>query len=312
MAAACIAASEPTGELVRLPDGRQLGFRRWGSRGPTYVLLHGLLDSSAGWSEVAQRLPHLCIAFDLPGFGASDQPTRPRISAYAEDVAAAIRALELRRFVLVGHSLGGAVAAAVAERLPDRVSALVLLAPAGFGRIALAETISIPGVRDVARRILPLALAHRASVRTGYRTMVSNGHEPEPDVIERVTASAAALVPGAVAATQAVVAAGLSKRAFHRRGLDYDGRVLALWGDRDRLVPVSHADGVTAALPQAEVEVWAGIGHHPQRECSGALLDLLARARHAPAQPALAPERLSRPAMHPRLVQRAVLGQEAA
>ena len=304
------------GELVQLPDGRRLGVRRWGSRGPTYVLLHGLLDSSAGWSEVAERMPHRCVAFDLPGFGASDQPTRPRISAYADDLAAAIRALGLRRFVLVGHSLGGAVAAALAERLPNRVTALVLLAPAGFGRIALAETISIPGVREVARLVLPLALANRSSVRTGYRAMVGNGHEPEPDVVERVAASADALVPGAVAATRAVVAAGLSKRAFHRRGLAYDGRVLALWGDRDRLVPVSHARGVTAALPQAEIEVWAGMGHHPQRERFDRLLDVLSRAHRVTAvEPGLAarsPEPVSPRPARTRQPQAGALGHEAA
>jgi pimeloyl-ACP methyl ester carboxylesterase len=276
-------------ELVRLPDGRQLGVRRTTGRDPAYVLLHGLLDSSAGWSTVAQRLPHACVAVDLPGFGASDQPTRPRISAYVEDVAAAVEQLGLGRFALVGHSLGGAIAAGLADRLPDQVAGLVLIAPAGFGRVTLAESISIPGVRQVVRRVLPLALANPGSVRIGYRTMVTNGHEPEAEILARVTGSAAALVPGAVAATQAVVAAGRSKRAFHRRGLAYRGPVVALWGDRDRLVPTGHAAGVTAALPQARVEVWRGMGHHPQRERFDDLLELLARA------PASSPAR-SRPA----------------
>jgi pimeloyl-ACP methyl ester carboxylesterase len=269
-------------ELVGLPDGRRIGVRRWGTSGPAYVLLHGLLDSSAGWHVVADRVPHRCVAFDLPGFGASDLPTRPRISAYADDLAAAVRVLGLRRFVLVGHSLGGAVATGLAERLPDHVSALVLLAPAGFGRLPLAETVSIPGLRNVTRRVLPFALAHPASVRMGYRHMVSNGHEPGAEVIARVTGSAAALVPGAVAATEAVVAAGLSKRAFHRRGVAYAGPVFAFWGDRDRLVPPAHAAGVVAALPQARVEVWAGMGHHPQRERLDELLEAIARHRRHP------------------------------
>ena len=264
-------------ELVRLGDGRQIGFRTWGTGGPAYVLLHGLLDSSAGWADVADRLGRRCVAFDLPGFGASDQPTRPRISAYVEDVAEAIRLLGLRRFVLVGHSLGGAVAAGVAERLPNRAGALVLLAPAGFGRIALAEAVSIPGVRHAARRLLPLALAHPGTVRTGYRSMVSHGLEPAAEVVTRVTGAAAASVPGAVAATQAVVVAGISKRAFRRRGVAYDGPVVALWGDRDRLVPASHAAGVAAALPQARIEVWPGMGHHPQHERPDALVELMAQ-----------------------------------
>jgi hypothetical protein len=42
--------------------------------------------------------------------------------------------------------------------------------------------------------------------------------------------------------------------------------VLALWGDRDRLVPLAHRDGVMTAFPQARVSVWKKMGHHAQRE----------------------------------------------
>ena len=40
----------------------------------------------------------------------------------------------------------------------------------------------------------------------------------------------------------------------------------ALWGDRDRLVPLAHRNGVMTAFPQAQVSVWKNMGHHPQRE----------------------------------------------
>jgi hypothetical protein len=42
--------------------------------------------------------------------------------------------------------------------------------------------------------------------------------------------------------------------------------VLALWGDRDRLVPIAHGDGVMTAFPQARISVWKNMGHHAQRE----------------------------------------------
>lgn len=50
--------------------------------------------------------------------------------------------------------LGGAVATALAELMPERVAGLVLLAPAGFGRIHLAEAVSLPGVRHVVQATL--------------------------------------------------------------------------------------------------------------------------------------------------------------
>ena len=69
------------------------------------------------------------------------------------------------------------------------------------------------------------------------------------------------------------MAAGNSERSFPRRGIDYDGRVEVLWGRADRLVPVEHAEGVRAALPQAQITIQDRMGHHPQAECP----DLLAR-----------------------------------
>ena len=46
----------------------------------------------------------------------------------------------------------------------------------------------------------------------------------------------------------------------------FAGPVAALWGEHDALVPPAHARGLRAAAPQATVQVWPGMGHHPQRE----------------------------------------------
>jgi pimeloyl-ACP methyl ester carboxylesterase len=72
--------------------------------------------------------------------------------------------------------------------------------------------------------------------------------------------------PGVSAAVQAIAAAGRSERAFANRRIDFDGPVAALWGEHDALVPTAHVEALQAALPQAHVEVWRGMGHHPQRE----------------------------------------------
>ena len=136
---------------VALPDGRRVSIEYWRGQGAPLVLLHGLLDCAAGWRHLAQTMHRPCYALDLPGFGDSDCPTRNRISAYAEDVQAALAALDVHQFTLVGHSLGGAVATRLAERLRDDVTALVLMAPAGFGRIHVAEAIHLPGIRTVVR-----------------------------------------------------------------------------------------------------------------------------------------------------------------
>lgn len=252
---------------VALPDGRQLSVDCWPGDGAPVVLLHGLLDCAVGWKQLAAVLRRPCFAVDLPGFGDSDRPTRNRISAYAEDVRAALAALDVHHFTLVGHSLGGAVATGLAERAREDVDALVLITPAGFGRIHLAEAIQLPGVRTVVRHALPLALANPVTARGVYMAVVGNGHLPDPELAERLRENAFRWAPGAACANEAITASGLSRTAFHRRRVEYAGPVRVLLGDRDRLVPLAHRAGVMTAFPQAQVTVWNKLGHHPQREC---------------------------------------------
>ena len=267
------ALSEPVGidrvavaTAIALPDGRRVSVECWPGDGAPLVLLHGLLDCAVGWKHVARMIDRPCYAFDLPGFGDSDCPTRNRVSAYAEDIQAALAVLDVHQFTLVGHSLGGAIATALAERLGDDVAALVLVAPVGFGRIHLAEAIQLPGVRSVVRHGLPLALMNPVSALGVYAAVVGNGQLPDAQLVARLRKNAYRWAPGAACANEAITASGRSRRAFYRRQLDYHGPVLALWGEHDRLVPVAHRDGVMTAFPHAQVSVWKKMGHHPQRE----------------------------------------------
>ncbi len=277
-------------ESLLLADGRQLSVRRWPGRGDPVVILHGMLDSTEGWTCLCERASIPALAFDLPGFGHSD-PSRGSIAGYAHDVAEGLALLGVEHFALVGHSLGGAVAAAMTELMPSQVNSLVLLAPAGFGRIHLAEAASIPGVRDVLQATLPLVLSSRFAVTAGFRTMVTNGNRPDRDVVERVVSRGGQLVDGAREGTRAVVHAGRDQNAFHRRRVGYDGPVLALWGDRDRLVPVSHRHGVMTAFPQALIQVWHDMGHHALSERFDDLLAVVTNASTAARRPVRARSR---------------------
>jgi pimeloyl-ACP methyl ester carboxylesterase len=68
-----------------------------------------------------------------------------------------------------------------------------------------------------------------------------------------------------------------SLRGFAHRPVDFDGSVAGVWGARDALVPVGHAGALRRALPQAHVEIWEGMGHHPQRERPVALARFIER-----------------------------------
>jgi len=129
--------SSSTTHRIEVAPGRTVVARVRPGEGVPIVFLHGLFSSSETWTRVCSELDRPSIAFDLPGFGDSD-PAGRGVAATADAIAAAIRALGLERFELVGHSFGGAVAARVAELLPERIASLLLLAPAGFGRLATA------------------------------------------------------------------------------------------------------------------------------------------------------------------------------
>jgi pimeloyl-ACP methyl ester carboxylesterase len=288
-------AGRESSESVVLNDGRSVHLRRWTGEGVPVVLLHGLLDSSRGWSSTARALGQPAIAIDLAGFGRSDLPSRPRLSAYAEDVVEVLVHLRLDRFVLVGHSLGGGVAAAVAERMPGHVAALILLAPVGFGRIQLAEATMLPGVDAVLRRVLPLTLKSQPLVSATYRAMVTAGARPDDALLGDLSTEASAVVAAACEATRAIVAAGRSPRAFHRRGLRYPGVVHAVWGSRDRVVPTAHLANVQRAFAHVQPNVWEGMGHHHQREEPARLVQLVRRACAAAELPTITPRRSRAP-----------------
>jgi len=265
MAAATHNQRAMTIDEVRLSGGRRLQVRCWEGTGRPLVLLHGLLDDSEGWSRLAQDTHRPCIAIDLPGFGGSDLPTRPRISGYAEAIIEGLVALDVRGCTLVGHSLGGAVAASVAERT-TAVSALALMAPAGFGRIALSEFVTLPLIKQAAEAALPLALVNPLTVTAAYTTFVAHHRLPSRDLMNRVRRRAFSSSRGVSTACEAIAVAGRSENGFTNRRVAFAGPVAALWGEHDALVAPGHAEALKRALPQAHIEVWDGMGHHPQRE----------------------------------------------
>ena len=113
-------------------NGTQVFHDDRGTGDPPIVLVHGIGNHShfAAQIEHFQR-GHRVIAPDLPGFGHSAPPPNQRyaISDHADHVAWLCDALGLRAPVLIGHSMGGAIAFEIAAARPDLPSALVLLDP---------------------------------------------------------------------------------------------------------------------------------------------------------------------------------------
>jgi pimeloyl-ACP methyl ester carboxylesterase len=262
-------------------DGIKIRYVRTG-RGPTVVLLHGFASSIVTWKDVLPQLArrHDVIAIDLPGFGGSDIPARLTPDLLARVIPAVIDRLGVTRTSVVGHSLGGALAVALAAQAPDRVERVVLLDAAGFNfaardRPALLRLLSVlPGAR-----LLERSPRRRALVVLGLRQVFHDDGLVTRDRIDEYLVPM--LRPGSVVAVKGLL------QAENALGFpDIVSRVgqptLVIWGRDDTWIPVSDAHRFGSTLPRAEVVVLDGCGHMPQEERPQETARLLADFLHSP------------------------------
>lgn len=116
-------------------NGLRLHYYRRTADKPTLLLLHGITDNGLCWAPVIEALgdDFDIVAPDARGHGLSDAPEHGYAAAdHAADVAALIRALELNRPIVMGHSMGGMVATLVAAWHPNLVRAAIFEDPAWF------------------------------------------------------------------------------------------------------------------------------------------------------------------------------------
>tara|TARA_R110002073_G_scaffold123234_2_gene266884 strand:- start:70060 stop:70842 length:783 start_codon:yes stop_codon:yes gene_type:complete len=99
-------------------------------KGPTIVLLHGFLENSTMWSSIIPTLSktHRVLAIDLLGHGKTECLGYVHsMELMAEAVEAVLKSLRLRRVLIIGHSMGGYVALAFAEKHPEKLKGLCLM-----------------------------------------------------------------------------------------------------------------------------------------------------------------------------------------
>ncbi|HET8626260.1 MAG TPA: alpha/beta fold hydrolase, partial [Thermomicrobiales bacterium] len=261
-------------DFVALPGGLRLAYVLAGPAGATpLVFLHGLGGSQSTWQAVLGDLAgrfRVC-ALDLPGHGRSDKPapaeTDYSVRGLAAAVGQALDALGLAPAVLVGHSLGGAVALQLALDRPGAVRGLVLVDSAGLGdevNPELLDRIAAPPSREEARRLLELFFHDPRFV---LESGVEDLHRQR-------------LAPGAADAVRAVAAACFSREGQRLDLRDRLGEIaapaLVVWGAEDRVFPARQAAEGAAALGDARAEVIPGAGHVPQVEAADRFAALVA------------------------------------
>ncbi|QIN84665.1 alpha/beta fold hydrolase [Rubrobacter tropicus] len=241
--------------------------------GPPLVLLHGDGESAFDWSWTLPALARSrrVYAPDLPGSGENAKPAADYSPAFLERFAASfLDAVGVGRAAVVGSSLGGLVALRLALSEPSRVGSLVLVASSGLGRavnLGLSSLI-IPGYGDLATGWAGTKAGAAQRARSRARLLFARpGRAPKAWISEQYRL---ARMPGFLAAQLAALRAELDPLGQREVLLDELPRLtmptLLVWGERDRILPVSQARAALARLPEGSIEIIPDCGHLPQVE----------------------------------------------
>lgn len=254
-------------QLIELGGGLRAHLRDEGNpAGVPVVLVHGSLGSLHVWEGWTQELAARArlISMDLPGHGLTGPWPRDEytVEAYADFLETLVDALNLNRFVLAGHSLGGAVAWTFASTRPDRVTQLVLIDSAGYPRsvddVPLSTRLArMPAVGDIAIHFKPMPLARRA-LRQAY----GDPNLATPERVRRF--SELQRYPGNRAASLLAVRSQPPLDPAPLRRLDVP--TLIMWGAADRWVPVADAFRFQNDIKGAKLEIFEKLGHYPMEE----------------------------------------------
>ena len=248
----------PEHRYVELADGLRIHYQEAGGASRVIVFLHGSGPGASGHSNFKLNYPVLahqgwrCIVPDLPGYGLSDKPADRQyvLDFFVETLHAFLAKLGVKQCVLVGNSLGGAIALKYTLDHPDAVTQLVLMAPGGLEEREVY--MQMPGIQkmmtDFAGGVLD-----REGMRKLLQLLV---HDPkfvtEPLLDERVPV--VATQPKEVLATMRVP--NLSQRLG-----EIKVPLLGFWGTDDRFCPASGAHKLLDGCPNVEFVLVNRCGH---------------------------------------------------
>jgi pimeloyl-ACP methyl ester carboxylesterase len=241
-------------------------------QGPPVILIHGIAGRAAQWDKTIELLAetNTVVAPDLMGHGESAKPRGDySLGAHASGIRDLLVGLGIERASIVGHSLGGGIAMQFAYQFPERCERLVLVSSGGLGADVspLLRAATLPGSEIVLPllahpRVLEIAsLIPRALGRIGLRTRA--------DLTEMARGYQSLSNPEARSAfihtlRGVIDPTGQRINASDRLYLASKMPSMIIWGRRDRIIPVAHAEPTHQGMPGSRIELFDEAGHFPQ------------------------------------------------
>lgn len=245
-------------------DGARIRVREEGPEdAPVLVLLHGFTMSLESWDGWAEQLSgdYRIVRYDLLGHGMTgpDPLQRYAPEERVEILRRLMDALGISRASFAGNSFGGLVAWRFAAEHPERVEKLVLVDSGAYSIYGVAEEpVPVPDAMRAYLTTVPAA-ALQASMAQIFADPSSISEARVRQIREMMVR------PG----NGEAFIGHLEEFVLPEPTGDL-GRITAptliLWGEADRIVPLDHAERIAAAIRNARVVTWPGVGHAPQEE----------------------------------------------
>jgi 3-oxoadipate enol-lactonase len=222
--------------------GAKISYKEQG-KGKVVILLHGFCGSSAYWDELLPLLPdqYRWMMPDLRGHGESGAPAGDyTMDAFATDLAQLVKGLELGPVIMLGHSLGGYITLAFAEKYPELLSGYGLIHSTGFpdneagkeGRLKSITTIEEKGLSVFIEGLIPKLFApdHLKSMPEAVAKAKRIGEETDPQAAIRTLQ-------------------GMRTRPDRNHVLaEAKVPVLLVAGEQDQIIPVERTFSVSSGL----------------------------------------------------------------